>query len=1304
MLRYLRFMIKKWIFLLGLMLVMGTPLYPADAKFYNINDIYGISMREAYSVCQDEKGFVWASAKTGILRITRDEQRVYQLPYKTADVVSVKLIYENSLLVAYTHNGQIFSYNELYDRFDLLADLRQSLRHFFGINAIKIDPENNLWIATSRGLYVYKENMFEVVSDGGVDVQNIHFLDDRRMLLATEKGLWLMDIETRERDTIYAYATDHEIRVSSILHDPKNDRLWIGSLSTGLYNYDMREELLSEISLKDYPRQPILALEESSDSTLFVGFDGQGVWEIKKDGNSVMNIYKEDPDNPYSLRGDGVYDILCDNSRRVWVATYSGGISFFDQESPMVTQITHKINNPHSLANNQVNQVIQDSKGNIWFATNNGISRWSPALNRWDGFYQNKYEQAKAFTTLCEDINGNIWAGTYSSGVYILNGNTGEQLLHYSHDKHDSNLSGKFILDIFRDNKGDMWIGGVYSEIMRYSVRDNRFYTYQAEPVRSFAQFTDDKILLACTYGLLLLDPDSGSVETLLNGCLVQEAIAVGDTIWVATSGNGLIQYNYATREVEKFTTESGLISDHINSLQLFDGCLWLGTEKGLCGFDLSKKSAFTYPSVYPLSHTSFNGSASYRLTNGALIWGTNRGAVVFNPRSLSNPQFEGQIYFQDILVSGRSIREDSRLAANMLVDEHRSLSLGYNQNSLVLELLPIAVSAPGSKFSWRLDGLDAEWSEPTDRPTISYPNLPTGKFRLDIKMYDNSLSQVIDERAFFLRINPPFWATWWFRTLLLLFMGGIVYFSLRAYVSRLKQKHAEDKARFFTNMAHDIRTSLTLVSAPIEALRKEKNLSEKGRYYLSLASEQSGRLSSITTQLLDFQKVDIGKGQFFPAMTDVVSLISKRKLMFDAEAEKKGVVLEFCSEQECYVTAIDEIKIVKVVDNLISNAIKYSHSGGKVRIVVKSDEKEWSLEVSDQGKGISDQALKKLFKEFYREDNPVNSKIAGSGIGLLLVKSYVSLHQGTVSVQSKEQEGALFKVTIPYRFETNQAKEEACDLIPEDAEKVSESIVPPDLSLSESDKKGMKPHVLLVEDNNELQLFLKSSLDDQYLISTADDGEEAWRMIGERKPDLIISDIMMPLMDGFELCRLIKSTFETSHVPVILLTALSDKAKQLQGLGLGADDYITKPFDMTILNHRIQTIIKNRKAVQEKAIRLITQTGSEQPLFENELNDKFIKRALEVVQANLSDNKFGKEEFASAMNVSSSLLYKKTKALTGLSPVELIRTIRLKHACELLKTKKHSVTEVSELCGFSSATYFSTVFKKHFGKSPIEL
>ena len=1283
--------------LVAILLLSIFSLHSTNVKFYSINSLYGISMRETNSVCKDKNGFIWTSSKTGILRLAGDDYHIYKLPYENTDIISVRLVYTKSGLLAFTNNGQLFLYNSINDQFDLLISMSKVLNNrYLSVNSVLLDDAGYYWIASSFGLYRYQKGHLSLIQNSGTTAYLAWYNSDK-MFIDRLDGIWLLDKKSLKRKCIFKYSQRFNLSVSRFHYDAKLKKLWIGTISNGLFFYDMNRNSMSCVQTNLIPKQPILAIEVNPDSTILVGIDGQGIWKLNKNATKVLEVHKEDINDPSSLRGNGVYDIFNDQNKRIWVCTYSGGISFFDLTSPMIGQLTHTINNQNSLANNNVNKIIEDRRGNIWFATDNGLSYKESGTGKWKTFYQNQQSQAAVFITLCEDDQGHIWAGTYSSGIYVFDELTGLEIAHYSKESSGFPLENNFVSDIFKDSQGDLWIGSVQGKMICYLSKENKFRSYSSQSIYAYNELSSNKILLACTYGLRLLDKRSGEVKILQDGYLVQDVITVKDEVWICTSGEGLIRYNYKTQEIKKVTTASGLPSDYINSIIYDGGYLWLGTESGLCRLEPKSMGILTYNTIYPLSRVSFNRNSKCRLSNGQLIFGTSNGAVVFSPKSLQEVQLKGVIFFQNLTLAGRSFR--GSLSAPL--DSLQKLSLNYNQNTLQLELLSIG-NVSGAKFSWKLNGIDNYWSEPSGNRFVQYSNIPSGKYELKIRLYDSSLSHVISERKLSVIIIPPFWSSWWFELLILVFILSILYLSLNYYIERLKQQHTEEKIRFFTNTTHDIRTSLTLIKAPIEELTKEQNMSKVGQYYLSLATEQASRLSNVVTQLMDFQKVDLKKEQLVLGMVDIVSFIETHVSMFETFAKSKQINLHFTSDQKCYQTAVDVSMMEKIIDNLISNAIKYSHPDTPVQINLKCEPDSWILEVKDNGIGISNKAQHRLFREFYRGENAINSKIVGSGIGLLLVKNYVEMHDGNISYISQENVGSTFKLVIPFK-EAYEEKNESNSVI---TEQETNELKDVDLQIIQHDEfPKQEMRILIVEDNDDLRNFMQYPLQADFEVLLAEDGVEAWSIVQKKMPDLVVSDVMMPKMDGFELCRLMKSTYETSHIPFILLTSLSGKAEQLHGLGLGADDYLTKPFDMTLLVQRIKSIIRNREAVKEKALKLIKGSMNDNvQILTNEHNDKFVKKMLEVVHMNMENTEFGKDDFASAMNVSSSLLYKKVKSLTDQSPTDFIKLVRLDYALELLQSHKYTVTDVSELCGFGSIGYFSTVFKKHFGKSPTEI
>jgi signal transduction histidine kinase/CheY-like chemotaxis protein len=1276
-------------------------LITSGVKFYSVNSLFGISIRVTNSVCKDNSGFIWASSKTGIIRLTDDDYRIYQLPYETEGVLMVWLIYKDSNLIAYTNNGQVFQYNPIGDRFELLFNLNNYIdNRDFNVFSLLTGSDNEYWIAVNTGLYKFESGKLEKITKSKGSRYTITWFDNQIILLAGAEGIYEIDTKTQKSNLVYNSTEAHLSSVSSVFFDRKQNTLWMGTLSDGLYRYTFSSGVFQNILKLSLPPQPVLDIEENSDSTLLIGIDGQGIWELEKSEEKILNVYKESANDQHSLPGNGVYDIFYEAGKRVWVGTISGGVSFYDVVSPVVTQMIHQPNNDNSLVNNDVNGILEDSDGNVWFATNNGISVWTPKTDHWKTLFSDKLKQAQVFLTLCEDKKGRIWAGSYSSGVYVLDRKSGKELAHYANGSAGAPTLSNFIFDIFEDQQSDLWIGGVNGEFGCFKTDENLFKTYTNEPISSFAQLSPSQILIGYSYGLSLLNKESGKTEMLLTGMAVQDILVIGTDIWICTSGEGLIEYNYKSGETNRYKTNSGFPSNFVNSI-IYDGYyLWVGTEGGLCRFDPKEKSVLTFSSISPLSAVSFNKSAVASLKSGKLAWGTSKGVVLFTSDSLKEVTSGGRIFFQDLLVSGRSIRNNSQFHLEIPVDKLENISLKYFQNTISLELLPLGVNT-GTKFSWRLLGFDDEWSTPSANRVITYTNIPSGNYTLQVKLFDSSLSQVLGERSVKIRLVPPLWRKAWFILLIIIALSGTLILAMLYYINSLKQKHTEEKVNFFTNTAHEIRTALTLIKAPVEELTYEQSLSDKGKQYLQISIRQVRQLSSVVTQLMDFQKVDIGKDVALRAMSDVVELIAKRKLMYESFAKSKNVQIRFIPSPDNYITAVDESKMEKVIDNLISNAVKYSQPDSVVALEFKGERNKWSLTVKDNGIGISKKAQRKLFREFYRGENAVNAKIVGSGIGLLLVKKYVSLHGGTISCNSQENQGSEFMVVIPHK--EGPEKEKSIMVAEPEAVIEWDNSVNTDLNTASTKSGTRKMNVLIVEDNEELRNFLAGKMGEDFTVFVAGDGEKAWQTIRSNAPDLIVSDVMMPNKSGFELCELVKSTWETSHIPVILLTALTEKARQMQGLGLGADDYLTKPFDMNLLIQKIRTIIRNREVVREKALKLINRDASD-TLLANEINDKFVKKLMEIAWANLGNSGFDKDEFASGMNVSSSLLYKKVKSLTGQSPTDLMKTIRLRHASELLPTRKYTVTEVSEICGFNSVGYFSTVFKSFFGKSPADL
>jgi signal transduction histidine kinase/DNA-binding response OmpR family regulator/ligand-binding sensor domain-containing protein len=1286
-----------------LLLFICSDLWAGNGNrvFYNIGDIHGVSVLGANSVCEDDNGFIWVSSKSGVFRFTEDDERQYELPYVTANVISVNLLFRNSRLFAYTNNGQFFEYNSVYDRFDFVFDLRVSLGNDrLVVSDVLLCDDSSFYIAATFGLYKYSDKKgVKLITETNEKDHFIERYDDEYFFHGHAGELYLVDSSTGEKDHLFAINSDTRPEISQLYFHSKTGQLWIGTTLGRIYYYDVRFDRLVAVDIDHLPSQPAIAIEANTDSTIMLGYDGHGLWELDRKGTKVLNIHREDVDNPQSLNGNGVYDIFKDDKNRIWVCTFSGGVSFFEQTPQSIRHIKHQINMPNSLVNDFINDVFEDSNGDIWFATNNGLSKWEVKQDRWNNFfYENKPGESRVFLSIAEDDKGRIWAGTWESGVFLFDRDSGREF------KRFDNL-GNCVFDIRNDEDGNVWIAGIVENIVRYNVETDEASKFETQPVYVVDEYSDNNMLMGVPYGLISVNKKDGAVDVLMDGYIVHDFLLDGEIVWCATSGRGLVKFNLEERFVEdEFTAVDGLSSNFVNSITRVGDCLFLGTEEGLCRFSPKEGKTFSYSSNLPLANIVFNQDAGIMLSSGELVLGTNQGILMFDPEEIEEKNnLTGKIFFQDILIAGRTIRDSSIYDLAVPVDSLREIVLPYHKNTLTVELLPVGASEPHTKLSWKLKGLGETWSKPALNRMFSFANLADGEYELKVRMFNNSLSDVIDERSLIIVIKPAFWSTLWFYLLLVVFVVGVLYFIFRYHLNLIQQLHSREKIRFFTNAAHELRTSLTLISGPFEEITRESGFSPRARHFISLANEQVKSLLNAASQLIDFQKIDRGKAQVNLRMANITQLVEHRVMMFESFAQQRNIDLSVVSNDTEFSSGVDAGMIEKVVDNLLSNAIKYSHEDGKVKVEIWHNRRFWFLRVTDNGIGISIKGQKQLFKEFYRSENAINSGVVGSGIGMLMVKNYTEMHGGKVRFASKENEGSVFTIEIPAKKVTRYTPDTE-----EELDHLHESYMLSDVSAhhgvgtgKSSDSKLMT--ILIVEDHEKLRNFLELSMSEDYNVLTASDGLEALTLVQEKHPDIVISDIMMPKMDGFQLCKRIKSDFETSHTPVVLLTAFSTKALQLKGLGLGADAYLAKPFDMNLLKGRIRSIVLNRKAVRDKALKIV-DFKSETPLFNNELNDKFIKRALEVVKSNITNLKFGKEEFASARNVSPSLLYKKVKTLTDQSPSDFIRSVRLNYALELLRSGAHNVTEVSEKTGFTSVAYFSYAFKKYYGKSPTDV
>lgn len=736
------------------------------------------------------------------------------------------------------------------------------------------------------------------------------------------------------------------------------------------------------------------------------------------------------------------------------------------------------------------------------------------------------------------------------------------------------------------------------------------------------------------------------------------------------------------------------------------NGNLFLGTENGLSFYNQKEQTFTNWTREQGLQGANFNPTAGIHTRNGQLIFGSNEGVIIL-PDSLELPSsFSSHMVFSNLNIMYHPVHPmEKNSPLTKILDETSFIQLKYDQNTFSMDVSSINFDNPSSiLYSWKLEGFYDQWTPPTSNGTIRYTNLSPGNYTLKVRSILLDNQQILEEREIQILVERPFWLTFWAFLIYALFIIGAAYAFLRYQIIKRERKTSEEKINFFTHAAHDIRTPLTMIKAPLSEIMEKESLSENGQKNIQLAMQSTENLAELANNLINFQKEELYSSQTIVTAHELNHYLSNYMHQFDSFARQKDITLSYESSFDSLDVWIDTSKMDSILRNLLSNALKYTPQGGRVSLKAESNKNTWTLFLSDTGIGMNKEDQKKLFKYLFRGYNTANQTTTGCGIGMLLTYRLIENHEGKISFTSTENVGTTFQLTFPIRSKNYQYKKEekeGTDKVLTTEQETAGNITT-DIQFTDSQTDEQAPLILVVEDNAPLRSFIIHSLSDTYQVEGAGNGQEALDFINERQPDLILSDIMMPVMDGKKMCQIAKSQMETSHIPIILLTALGDKEHILEGLEIKADQYLVKPFDVHILKATIHTLIENRKMLRNRFKSAVTALPEEAPAVElpTSLDDEFIQKVTELVKEGLGKN-FNVDTLCASVNMSRTSFYNKIKALTGIAPAEFIRNIRMQEAALMLKSQRYTVAEVSDKMGFADPKYFTDTFKKFYGVPP---
>ena len=1302
---------------------------PLQAQIFEYIDMdNGLSSRRVLSIQQDKQNYIWILTHKGLDRYNGKQFKHYQLhrcnnPLSFYPNLNFLYTDKDSTIWEVGKDGFVFRYDEQRDSFQLAFDLRATFPALkkAPISSVYMDSEANIWFCTNQSQYIYNYHQSKnyqlspVISDKIICITQA---EKNKYYLASEHLLYEVQLKGEQLTEIKKIQLPNVHLIDHIYYHNPTKQLIINTLLDKLFIYDIKEKQLESIgnSMKDIGVNKIIPSKKEKD-VLLIATDGDGVYKLNLKQLTLNHFLKEDTRKPNKMNGSIIKDIYMDSANRIWNVIYPTGITIYTEKYPAYEWFMHSANYTNSLANNCINGVMEDSEGDSWYATSNGICYFDVSENKWINFSPShspngERSENHIFTSLCESSPGIILAGGYMSSIYKIDKRTKEVTFFQQQNIRQGEGPDKYIRSIYRDNERLIWIGGFY-RLKSYSLTTKEVCEYNiGYPITCITQKDEHSLWIGTINGVFVFDKLKKQAIPLDTEFDIQCINMIyndpsGNYTYFGTYGDGLFIFEKKTRKVTRYYDENcGLISNNIYSIVPDrNGDLYLGTENGLSFFDIKANKFINWTKEQGLLAASFNPNAAIHSRDGYMIFGSNEGVIVL-PDSIQLPEtFSSHMIFSDLSIMYRTVHPGEKNSPlTQALDKTSCIELDYDQNTFSMNVSSINFDNPSNiMYSWKLEGFYDRWSPPSSDNLIRYTNLSPGNYTLRVRAILMDNHQILEEREIQILIGRPIWMTFWAFLLYALIIIGISYAIIRYQMIRRDKQISQAKINFFMQTAHDIRTPLTLIKAPLGEILKNEQLTEQGTTNLNLAIQSTDNLSELANNLMDFQKEELYSSKISVVRYELNQYIQNYMQQFKAYAEQKGIDFQYKSSFTSLEVWIDQNKIDSILQNLLSNALRYTPKGGSVTIETDHNKNRWILTIKDTGIGIPKEDQKKLFKFLFRGKNATNQLITGSGVGMLLTYRLIKNHEGKISFSSTENVGTTFQLSFPIQSEHYQYRNEGVDQNLRTVLLQDGIVAPmPEAEQTQITAHPDSPRIMIVEDNASLRLFLMKSLSDIYQVDGAENGQEAIDKIKVQQPDLIISDVMMSVMDGETMCRTLKSDIETSHIPIILLTALDDKKDILRGLETKADMYITKPFDLMVLRANISNILENReiirKKLQQASVNIESKT-EDIPMPTN-LDNEFMQKVTVLVKENLGKD-LTVDTLCAGMNMSRTSFYNKIKALTGMAPNDFIRNIRMQEAAALLKSQRYTVAEVADMMGFADPKYFTDTFKKFYGVPP---
>ena len=1318
---------KSRLLLTLLTLCLTLSVYAQMGKFFT-TDNHQLSSSFVSQVYLDRDGFLWITTRNGINRYDGYQFRVFKKENEADKTLASNyvncMIQDRHGLFYFGMYGALQTWDG--EEFHQIALLDHQGKSSYGYATCFLERANGDLLVGSSGLGVMQITDQQTARQlGGVfaDLHTVNsLLEDKQgrlWMVSEEKGLLCYDGKTLKH-----YLTDRKSLILGQLCADREGNIYVAT-NAGLY----RQQGNDFVHVAATGDKSVSSLYCDRYDCIIVGYDGKGVaiYDPKKDLLTDNPFFSQEID----LTKSKVYSIIEDHNGNLWFGLLQKGLYRQPIDFNGFQYMGYKLGSARNVIGSAcVVSVLIDSRNRAWIGTDkDGIYIINP-----NGTFVKHLQEGYPSTVmaLAEGRDGRIWIGSYGEGGGSIDPNTFQyKRMEYPADEH------LMIMDIDVDHQGRLWFATMRHGVLCCNPADGQIRTYEVkgdapnEPTInsitnnfiSQVSVSPDgaRLYVASSMGVCCLDIASDNwTKTFGVNCLnysvpIRVAREYDGRLWYGTS-NGLFCYDLKTKQTTSYTTADGLPDNAVGSIERDrQGQLWLSTDHGLCIFDPNKGAQMNYFADDGLQGNEFSDGASCVAPDGTILFGGTGGITWFKPENIQQSQWKANVQLTALTINGEPVntatRSGGRQVTETTINASDHFELGYHDNSFTIQLSTLTYENPEHiVYHYSING-EPFRALPAGTNELSFTHLPPGTYRFRVKAERSGIET--PQRDFTVIVHSPWyrsaWAYFFYALIIGLFAWQFLAYRHHREQNRLRLQahiHAEEmgeaKLRFFMNISHEIRTPMTLIITPLLSLIKKEDDPERKSVYETIR-RNAERILSLINQMMDLRKIDKGQMQMRMSERNLVGFINDIYTLFDHQAKMRQITFTFDHDCEELPVWIDRSNFDKVVVNVLSNAFKYTPAGGEIGIRLTHDDTTATIAIRDNGEKIPEDKLEKIFQRFYQTESYTNDRNAGTGIGLDLTRSLVEMHHGTITVHNLEQ-GCEFVITIPLgnahlkpeeMISESELPQEPLAELQAELEETEEEVTP----YEQADTRGTT--IVIAEDDDEIRNYLEAELSKDYDVHTCVNGREALTEIYRVKPSLVISDVMMPEMDGNALCSQLKTNNSTNFIPVILLTARNRDEDRLQGLETGADAYIVKPFNMDILRRTILNLLSSRRLLKMKYERTDDLEEGVEDIRLKSPDEKLLEKIMECIRKNLTNSDLNIDMISDEVGISRVHLHRKMKELTGQTPHDFIRSIRLKKAAQLLAEKGMNVTEVMYACGFANSASFSTIFRKYYGMSP---